>query len=51
MGIGLSEILLILALIVVFVDSKKIPGLAGKCLKTVKQLRAAAKKYLDEVSR
>ena len=49
-GIGLSEILLILALVVIFVDSKKVPGLIRKTFKIVGQLRAAAKKFLDDIS-
>jgi len=48
-GIGFSEILLILAIIVIFVDSKHIPGLIRKSVKTVAQLRAAVKKVIDEI--
>jgi len=50
-GISIPEILLVFALIVVFVDSKQIPGLIRKTLKTAGQLRAAVRKYIDEVSR
>jgi len=50
-GIGLSEVLLILALIVVCVDSKQIPGLVRKSLKMVGQLRSAVRKFLDDVGR
>ncbi len=35
-GIGLSEIILILALMVIFVDSKQIPALIRKAFKIVK---------------
>jgi Sec-independent protein translocase protein TatA len=48
-GIGLSEALLILALVVIFVDSKKIPGLIRKTVKFVGQIRAAVKKLLDDI--
>jgi len=48
-GIGFSEILLILAIIVIFVDSKHIPGLIRKSVKTVAQLRGAIKKFVDEI--
>jgi len=50
-GIGLSEVLLILALIVVFVDSKQIPGLVRKSLKIAGRLRAAVREFLDDVGR
>jgi len=49
-GIGFSEILLILAIIVIFVDSKHIPGLIRKSVKTVAQLRAAVKRFVDEIN-
>jgi Sec-independent protein translocase protein TatA len=48
-GIGFSEILLILAIIVVFVDSKHIPGLVRKSVKTMAQLRTAVKRFIDEM--
>ena len=48
-GIGLSEILLILALVVIFVDSKKIPGLIRKTFKIAGQLRATVRKFLDDI--
>jgi Sec-independent protein translocase protein TatA len=50
-GVGLSEILLIMALIVVFVDSKQIPGLARKTFRAAGQMRAAVKKYMNEINR
>jgi Sec-independent protein translocase protein TatA len=49
-GIGFSEILLILAIMVIFVDSKHIPGLIQKSVKIVAQLRAAVKKFIDEIN-
>ena len=48
-GVGFSEILLILAIIVIFVDSKHIPGLVRKSVEIVSQLRAAVKKFIDEI--
>jgi len=48
-GIGLSEILMILALVVIFVDSKKVPGLIRKSFKTAGQIRAAVRKFLDDI--
>jgi len=50
-GIGLSEILLILALMVVFVNPKQIPGLIRKTVKITGQLRAAVREYLDGIRR
>ncbi len=47
-GIGFSEILLILAVMVIFIDSKKIPGLIRKSFRIAGQLRAAVKKFIDE---
>jgi len=49
-GIGFSEILLILAIIVIFIDSKQIPGLIRKSIKIVSQVRAAVKKFIDELN-
>jgi Sec-independent protein translocase protein TatA len=48
-GVSLSEILLILALIVVFVDAKQIPGLIRKSVRIVSQVRASIKKFLDDI--
>jgi len=48
-GVGFSEILLVLAIIVIFVDAKQIPGLIRKSVKIIAQLRAAVKKFLDEI--
>ncbi|MDR0515668.1 MAG: hypothetical protein LBH25_01325 [Fibromonadaceae bacterium] len=48
-GIGLSEILLVLVLMVVFVEPKKVPGLIRKSLRIVAQLRSAIKKFIDEL--
>jgi len=49
-GIGFSEVLLILAIIVIFVDSKHVPGLIRQSVKTMAQLRAAVKKFIDEIN-
>jgi Sec-independent protein translocase protein TatA len=48
-GVSLSEILLVLALIVIFVDAKQIPGLIRKSMKIVAQARASIKKFLDDI--
>jgi Sec-independent protein translocase protein TatA len=48
-GIGFSEILLILAIIVIFIDSKQIPGLIRNSIKIMGQVRAAIKKFIDEL--
>lgn len=48
-GIGFSEVLLILAVIVIFVEPKRIPGLIRKSFKIMAQLRAAIKKFIDEI--
>jgi len=48
-GIGLSEILLVLAIIVIFFDAKQIPGLIRKSLKIVSQVRASIKKIMDDI--
>ncbi|MDR1811312.1 MAG: hypothetical protein LBQ87_00615 [Candidatus Fibromonas sp.] len=48
-GVGFSEILLILAIMVIFVDSKQIPGLIRKSIRIVSQVRAAVKKFIDEL--
>jgi Sec-independent protein translocase protein TatA len=48
-GVGFSEILLVLAIIVIFVDAKQIPELIRKSVKIIAQLRAAVKKFLDEI--
>jgi Sec-independent protein translocase protein TatA len=50
-GVGMSEVLLVLALIVIFVDSRQIPGLVRRSLKIVGQSRAAVRKFLDDVGR
>jgi len=50
-GIGISEILLILAIIVIFVDSKHIPDLVRKSVKTMAQLRAAVRNIIDEIKK
>lgn len=49
-GIGLSEIILILALMVIFVDSKQIPVLIRKTLKIIAQIKAKVKEIMDEVN-
>jgi Tat protein translocase TatB subunit len=48
-GIGFSEILLVLVITVIFVEPKQIPGLIRKSVKIVAQLRAAIKKFIDEL--
>ncbi|MDR3002181.1 MAG: hypothetical protein LBU89_13075 [Fibromonadaceae bacterium] len=48
-GIGFSEILLILVILVIFVDAKEIPGLIRKALKITRQIRAEIKKFIDEM--
>ncbi len=48
-GIGFFEILLILAIMVIFVDSKQIPGLIRKSVKVIAQVRAAIKKFIEEL--
>ncbi len=48
-GIGFFEILLILAVMVIFVEPKKIPGLIRKCVRIVSQVRTAIKKFIDEL--
>jgi Sec-independent protein translocase protein TatA len=47
-GIGFSEILLILAIMVIFIDSKQIPELIRKSFRIAGQLRAAIRKFIDE---
>jgi len=49
-GIGFSEILLILAVMVIFIDSKHIPGIIRQSVKAMAQLRAAVKKFIDEIN-
>jgi Sec-independent protein translocase protein TatA len=48
-GIGFSEIFLILAIIIVFVSPKDAPRLIQKFFRIIAQLRAAVKKFLDEM--
>jgi Sec-independent protein translocase protein TatA len=48
-GIGFSEFFLILAIIIVFVSPKDAPRLIRKIFKIIAQLRAAVKKFLDEI--
>jgi Sec-independent protein translocase protein TatA len=48
-GIGFSEILLILAAIVIFVDSKQIPELVRKSIRIVSRLRTEIKKFIDDL--
>ena len=50
-GVGFSEILLVLLVIVIFVDAKQIPGLIRKSMKIAGQLRAEVRKFLDDVSK
>ncbi|MCL2283091.1 MAG: hypothetical protein FWC26_07220 [Fibromonadales bacterium] len=48
-GVGYSEVLLILLVMVIFINPKQIPGLIRKFFKITAQLRAAVKKFLDEM--
>ena len=48
-GVGFSEVLLILALIVVLTDSKEVPGMIRKGYKTMRQLRGAIKKFFTNI--
>ncbi|MDR0518291.1 MAG: hypothetical protein LBH25_14760 [Fibromonadaceae bacterium] len=48
-GIGVSEILLILAIMVIFVKPKDIPELMRRAFKLVGQLRSTIKKFIDEL--
>ena len=48
-GISFSEILLILVVIIIFVDSKQLPGLLRKSFKIVRELRAAVKRFIDDI--
>jgi Tat protein translocase TatB subunit len=48
-GIGFSEILLILAVIIIFVSPKDAPVLIRKIFRTIAQVRTAVKKFLDEM--
>ncbi|MCL2260251.1 MAG: hypothetical protein FWC15_02730 [Fibromonadales bacterium] len=48
-GIGYSEILLILVVMLIFIDAKQIPDLLRKTFKIIAQLRATIKKILDEM--
>jgi Sec-independent protein translocase protein TatA len=50
-GIGFSEILLILALILIFVNPKDIPELLRKSLKIIAQIRAQIRSFLDDISK
>jgi Sec-independent protein translocase protein TatA len=50
-GIGLSEILLILALIIIFIDAKQIPGLVRKGFKIAGRLRTEARKFWNDVGK
>jgi len=48
-GISFSEILLILAIMVIFIDAKQLPDLIRKIFKIVAQVRATIRKILDEM--
>jgi Tat protein translocase TatB subunit len=48
-GIGFSEILLIVAVMVIFVKPKDIPEVMRKVFKTLGQLRTTVKKFIDEI--
>ena len=46
-GIGFSEILLILVLIVIFVDAKQVPMLIRKSVKIATRVRAEIRKFFS----
>ena len=48
-GIGFSQILVILILIVIFVEPKHIPGFIRKSLKIYRQMRAELKNLFNDV--
>lgn len=50
-GIALSEILIVLALIVILVKPKDIPEILRKIIKFAHQLRAEFKKLTDELGK
>ena len=50
-GIGFSEILLILALILIFISPKQVPGLIRKSLRIVSQLRSGFRKFFDDINK
>jgi Sec-independent protein translocase protein TatA len=49
-GVGFFEIVLILTLIVIFVDTKQIPGLLRKVYKISARLRGEVRKFFDEIN-
>ena len=50
-GVGFSEILLILVLVVIFVDPKQIPDLLRKSLKITGQIRREIRKFMDDINK
>jgi Sec-independent protein translocase protein TatA len=50
-GIGISEILLILALIVIFIDAKQIPGIIKKGFKIWDRLQSEIRKFMSEINK
>jgi Sec-independent protein translocase protein TatA len=50
-GIGLSEILLIFALIVIFIDAKQIPDLVRKGFKIMGRLQSEAQKFMNDINK
>ena len=51
LGIGISEIVLILVIIIIFVDPKQVPDLLKKGMKIAGQVRREIRKFLDEISK
>jgi Tat protein translocase TatB subunit len=50
-GIGFTEILLIVAVMVIFVKPKDIPEVMRQVFKALGQLRATVKKFMEEIER
>ena len=50
-GVGFSEILLIVAVMVIFVKPKDIPEVMRNIFKVLGQLRATVKKFMGEIDR
>ena len=50
-GIGFYEIVLILVLMVIFVEPKKVPVILGRIFKIARQVRAEIKRFVDEFNK
>jgi Sec-independent protein translocase protein TatA len=50
-GIGLSEILLILALVVIFIDAKQIPNIIKKGFKAWGRLQLEIRKFMNDINK